>query len=80
MYRCKGFWVSVQERAAMQALNTAARLFPFSAQSAARNGVESRNLEQGIAHAALLIVYETGLRPSQARSLAVSVLQKPWFD
>jgi len=80
MYKRKGFLVSRQEYAAMMALNAAMRLFPFCVQSSVRTGVEYRNWEQGIAHAALLIVYETGLCPSKARSLALSVLQKPWFD
>jgi len=80
MYKCKGFIVSEQERAAFMALHAACALFPFHKRKGVRTGADVRDWEQGIQHAALLIVFETGLCPSQARSLALSVLQKPWFD
>jgi len=80
MYKCKGFLVSEQERAAYLALQAACSLFPFHARKGVRTGADIRDWEQGIQYAALLIVYETGLRPSNARALALSVLQKPWFD
>jgi len=80
MYRSKGFYLNKAERAAYFALQAAAILFPFRANCAPRTGADLKAWEQGISHAALLIVFETGLCPSQARALAMSVLQKPWFD